>query len=401
MPSRAATWHPLTRLALGAIALALAGLFALYDAALGRLMFNDLNMNDFGKFYASTRQFLDGQDMYAPNAATLMPVGGGRTHQFLNMNPPHFHLLLLPIAPLSPGSAITVWALANVAALGWSLGLILGELRLRLTPLGAAWGLAALVGWAATGTLVITGQVSPILMLGVTLAWVGARRGRWTASGVWIGVLASLKPFMLIFVPWLIARRQWRALAAVAGAMAAAFLVGLAIFGVDAHRSWIGALGTTDWEWAAMNASLLGAWTRWFSDSPYFAPLASVPAIARPAWLVTAAAVGIASVLVAIRGRGVEGLDRAFVVLLLGALLVSPLGWVYYWWLPLGPAIAVLAASRPVLFWLAVPWMLMPLGVVVSGLPDGWRTVTLGSSYFWATLLVWLSMLRGRRSAAD
>ena len=401
MPRRGVTWHPLTRIALGAIALALAGLFALYDAALGRLMFDDLNMNDFGKFYYSSRQFLDGQDMYAPNAATLMPVGGGRTHQFLNMNPPHFHMLLLPIARLSPASAIIVWALGSVAALGWSLALIVRELRLRLTPLAAAWGLAALAGWAATGTLIITGQVSLILTLGVTLAWVSARRGRWTTTGMWLGALASIKPFMLIFVPWLIARRQWRALAAVAGAMAAAFLVGLAIFGVDAHRSWLGALGTTDWEWAAMNASLLGAMTLWFSDSPYFAPLASLPAIVRPAWLASAAVVGIASVLVAIRARGVEGIDRAFAVLLLGALLVSPLGWVYYWWLPLGPAIAVLAAGRPMLFWLAVPWMLMPLGVVVSGLPDGWRTVTLGSSYFWATLLAWLSMLPGGRSAAD
>lgn len=388
----AASWHPLTRLAVGGIALALATLFALYDLAVARLMFADLHMNDFGKFYYSARQFLDGQDMYAPNVATLMPVGGGRVHQFLNMNPPHFHLLLLPIARLSPGAAALTWTAASVVALGWSLRLILRELRLPVTPLAAAWWLAALLAWAATGTLIVTGQVSLLLMLGVTLSWVHARRGEWTASGAWLGVLASVKPFLLIFVPWLIARRRWWAVASLAAGSAAAFLIGVAVFGLEAHRSWLQALGTTNWEWAAMNASLLGAISRWFGESPYFTPVASAPWIVRPLWLASAAAVAATSLILASRARGVAGVDYAFALLLVGALLVSPLGWVYYWWLPFGPVVAVLFKRRPSFFWLVAPLLLVPLGLVVGGEPDGWKTLTVGSAYFWGTLLVWASI---------
>ena len=69
-------------------------------------MVQRLHMNDFGKFYYSARLFLDGQDMYGPSPATEIPVGETETRQFLNMNPPHFHLLILPFALLSPDQRI-------------------------------------------------------------------------------------------------------------------------------------------------------------------------------------------------------------------------------------------------------------------------------------------------------
>jgi hypothetical protein len=359
-----------------------------YDLFAARQLLR-LELNDFGKFYLSTRQFLDGQDMYAPNAATTLPVGDGRTHVFLNLNPPHFHLVLLPIARLQPTAALAVWSLASLIALACSLVLIVRELDLRPTPAALAWWGTAMLAWAATGALLITGQVALLLMLVVTLAWISARRNQWTAAGGWLGLLASVKPLFLIFVPWLIARRAWRSLGAMGLTWAAAFAAGLAVFGLDAHRQWLEALRTTNWEWAAMNVSLLGAASRWFAPSPYFTPLLLAPSIVRPLWLAAAVVVGLWTLRSVVRSG--HDIDRAFAMMMLAALLVSPLGWVYYWWLPVGP-MAALLRRPPAAFWIAAPLMALPLVGVTAGQPNGWMTVTLGSAYFWATLLAWAAV---------
>ena len=72
----------------------------LWDVVLVRVMAS-LNMNDFGRFYYAARAFLAGHDMYAPSPAT--PLGGGQlagTPQLFNLNPPHFHLVVIPLAAL-------------------------------------------------------------------------------------------------------------------------------------------------------------------------------------------------------------------------------------------------------------------------------------------------------------
>src|SRR5688572_25998812 len=84
-------------------------------------MFNELHMNDFGKFYYSTQLYLDGQGMYGPSPATEMPVGRHETRQLWNLNPPHFHLLILPLAGLSPLPAYALWSAINIVALGLTL----------------------------------------------------------------------------------------------------------------------------------------------------------------------------------------------------------------------------------------------------------------------------------------
>ncbi len=67
------------------------------------LVFDDLvwhdRLNDFRVFYDATQQFLVNGDLYGPTVATTVPVANG-FHQLWNMNPPHFHLLLVPLVRL-------------------------------------------------------------------------------------------------------------------------------------------------------------------------------------------------------------------------------------------------------------------------------------------------------------
>jgi hypothetical protein len=102
--------------------------------------------------------------------------------------------------------------------------------------------------------------------------------------------------------------------------------------------------------------------------------------------------------------------DRAFAVLLVGALLISPLGWTYYFWLPLGP-IALLAHgwwrdrdtaspwSRRLLL-ASLPGLMFPLFFCDIFQPSLWATLFVGNLYFVSLALVWLALvLDGLRPA--
>jgi hypothetical protein len=400
------------RAALGGVVLLGVVLWLVFYAATGRMMVTRMHMNDFGRFYYSARLFLDGQDMYGASPATPVVVAPGVTHGFLNMNPPHFHLLLLPLALLSPGQALLIWTLASLLSLSLCLFLIVRELGLRLNAARVLWGLLATLTFAATGTVIATGQLSLLLLVPITLGWLAARRGAWTAAGAWLGLAMSMKPFLFIFVPYFLLRRRLRAAAAALLVVGVAFATGVVIFGLAAHLAWLGALEATNWSWAAMNGSILGALSRTMGESPYFTPLASAPGLVRPLWLSAAAVAGVLTLSAAWRDDSPEAVDRGFALVLVGAQLVSPLGWIYYFWLPVGPTAALVASWvqqarnraasksaepavtwRNLLLWMALPCLMWPLSLVTAGQPSGWATATLGSAYFWGTLLFWAGVL--------
>ena len=409
--------------ALGRTAVTLLGLAALaWNAALVLVMERGIERSDFGKLHASARAFVAGKDMYDLGDATLSPVRGMTGEvlhyiQFLNLNPPHFHLVLLPLAPLTARAALVVWGVASLACLMLSLRLILRETDFVLTPGRGRLVALALLSCAAMGAMAVTGQVAFLLLLPVTLAWIHARRGRWALAGVYLGLAMSVKPFLAIFLPYLVLRRRFAALGTAVGAGAAAFLVGLGVFGWDAHRAWMAGLSAVSWEWVAMNASALGFLKRVLAPSLYFEPLLDAPGLIGPLWVLLAAAIGVMTLVVAAADTEKGAVDRGFGLLHLASLLVSPLGWTYYWWLALGPMVAVGAswrgrsaheerppdskarAWRRALLLAAVPGLFWPLPLTVVFQPSAWATALPGSAYFWATLALWAALLADWRVA--
>ena len=382
------------------------GVVLLWNVSLGYVMAVKLHMNDFGKLYYSTRLFLDGQDMYATNPATAIPVTASETREFLDLNPPHAHLPLLPLATMTPWGALVVWTLASVICLMLSVWLIVKHTSVSLASVHPSLLVLGLFAFAGTQTVIVTGQLSFILLLPVTLAWLSARRGRWTMTGFYLGLLISLKLFFLIFVPYLWLRGRWKALITAAATALGCLGLGLLTFGVATHRSWATVLGSIDWTWVAMNASVAGFFSRMFSSTPHFAPLATAPQLGRAFGIACAGAVAVATFAVVLTDRTEESVDRSFALLLLAALLVSPLGWVYYIWFPLGPLVA-LAVSWAKRVRQGIPPRRLELALMIlAGVaffipesstrvfqPNVFLTITLGSAYLWGTAALWTILL--------
>ena len=387
-------------------------LFLVYKLA------TDLRLNDFGRFYYSAQAFLQGQDMYGPRPPEVAQASELDGPQLGNMNPPHFHLLLLPFTLVSPKSALVLWGIVSLLCLALVLRVTLQESGVELTSRCRWFGILGILGFAGTAMVLVTGQLSLLLLLPVTLAWVQARRGHWSSVGGYLGLTMSIKPFLLIFLPYLVLRRQIRAtlIAGIVGA--GCFLVGLVVFGVEAHKAWLRELNAIHWVWANTNASLLGFLTRTLSESAVFSPVVNVPELVKPLWCLSAGIVGVCSLRATMTDTAsAASIDRDFAILLLAALLISPLGWAYYFWLPVGPFVASVQGwwergpstnprmATSLLLWrkrlllFALPGLVWPFVATSIFQPHGWATVSIGSIYFWTILGLWGSLIVDWRAA--
>ncbi len=242
-------------------------LLVLYAAVLTSLF--QLHLNDLGKFWYGARDlFLDGASPYGPNPATQIPTPENTSGEFLNLNPPHFYILLAPLVHLRELGVFLAWAGASLAGTLLSLGLARGELGLEAWTRGR-WtaGLLLLLGSGASLSIFQTGQLTLLLLPLVTWAWLLGRGGRWGQASLWIGVLASIKPFFLIFAPLLLCSGRLRAGSLLLVGMALPYLLGLALLGPGVYAEWLGALHDVEWTWVQMNGSVIAMASRARSSS--------------------------------------------------------------------------------------------------------------------------------------
>lgn len=384
-----------------------------WNLMLADVMIHRLHMNDFGKIYYSVVAYLEGQNMYGPNPATLMEVTPNYNQQYWNLNPPHFHLLIFPLGFLSPLMALSIWGIMNFLAGVGSYQLIAKTFPQSLPLLHRKFIFLGLLGFSGTGILFLTGQLSLLLLYPITLAWIHVRKGHWQQAGIVLGLVCSIKPFLLIFVPYLILKRQYAALVNFLLTIGALYLAGFMFFGKQVHLQWIDKLGAIDWYWATMNASILGFLTRNFSETPIFSPVMNASDLIIALWFFlggTIAALTCWVIYADQTDQSEQTVDRAFALLLLASLLLSPLGWQYYVFFSLGPLSTMIYSwwndqkghvssggclhqtGRNILLYLSIPGLMVPIIALKLFQPNPIATAFLGSAYFWSILFLWSSV---------
>jgi hypothetical protein len=159
-----------------------------------------------------------------------------------------------------------------------------------------------------------------------------------------------------------------------------------------------------------MNASILGVLTRTLVENPFYEVVVNSETLPYSLWVLFSAILGVITFLVTGKDNSSRSVDRTFAILLITAVLISPVGWIYYLFLPLGPLTGLVIAwwhqpgqripwkeryyqnMRNLFFLGTIPIFLFPLLWSTVFQPDPLATLTIGSAYFWGTLLLWFGL---------
>jgi hypothetical protein len=200
----------------------------------------------------------------------------------VNLNPPHFSLLIEPLTWVRMSIAAEIWRALNVLSLCGCLW----WLATRSDEKWSAADVGAVLAWAPFHHAFTLNQVTWIMWPLLIGAWWQWRRDRWIAGAIWFGVALSFKSFLGVFLLWLVCRRQWRAIAAAVATAGAALGIGIVAYGSRCFapgfaRSAV-SVGRPAWTNASLRALLLRSFTENTSGA---APFANIPeSFRRSSW---------------------------------------------------------------------------------------------------------------------
>lgn len=239
---------------------------------------------------------------------------------------PAFAVLTAPAARAPLEGAKTAWFVVSVVLLVALLALSLSVLPASRHP---AW-------WLVTGTLavmlkfygheLVLGQMNALFAVIVLRGVVDLRRGREALAGGWLALAVVVKPYAILFAPWILARRRPASIAAFAMGTAALLALPAILYGIggdlELHRAWWKTVteSTAPNLTNADNVSVAAMWAKWIGIGRVAALLSAL----------TAAALLAVAAFVFLRRRGLafpEGLEAA--LLLTCIPLLSPQGWDY------------------------------------------------------------------------
>lgn len=259
---------------------------------------------------------------------------------------------------------IVAYLFAPFAALNSWWGSAAAFTLLGLAAIGAAWlllvemtALEGRVRWlllflfAASGPLhysVKEGNTTHMVLLALVAGLHLLRKGKTLAAGALLAFAALIKLPLLLFGAWFVLRRNWPAALGFAVVSATAGLLSLAVFGLDLHRQWL--------ELCVLRFSSNPVGT--FNDQSiagFLARMVENPAILRD-WQPHAAAplqrvlgstltglLYVTAVLACLRSSPDRAADTSqdeperdleYLLVLMLAIVASPLSWThYYTWL--------------------------------------------------------------------
>ncbi|RJO75176.1 DUF2029 domain-containing protein [Nocardia panacis] len=295
----------------GVLALIVQGLVVPYTAApsFGLLV----NQADLAIYRQAAEVVLNGRELYTAS------VGDGWFTYT-----PFAALLLTPLALIPLGSAQLVWAALSLLAV-W--------VTIRQSALALGYAPGSRLGWWCVGLAAVAvdleavratlwqGQINLILMGLVVADLARPESARW--RGWAVGVVAGIKLTAIVFVPYLLVTRQWKAAGIACGSGTVTFLLGAAVLPGDSREYWlhavrevrrIGPVGHPG------NQSLMGVLTNWTHGR-----------LPGSVWFLAAMLLLAAGLLAArwVRDGGNEILALALVGM--AGCVISPMAWFHHW----------------------------------------------------------------------
>ncbi len=285
-------------------------------------------MRDFEVYWTAAQRASASEPLYRP-------ADGHYQFKYL----PAFAVLTVPIGRLPLSHAKAAWFAASVALLVALVSLSIAILPERRRPMWALTLVIVVAMGKFYGHELVLGQVNILFAVIVLSAILAMRVGRDTAAALLIVAAVAVKPYAVIFLPWLAFVRGSRPFFTAATGLAALAALPAVLYGIgatiDLHRAWWVTVtqSTAPNLTNADNVSIAGLVTKWLGAG------GAAPVVT----LVTTAAVLAAAVYVMARRNRphlAEPLEGAMLLTLVP--LISPQGWDYVF-LVSTPAITVLA----------------------------------------------------------
>jgi hypothetical protein len=273
----------------------------------------------------------------ASRAASSQPLYRAEDGHFQFKYLPAFAVAAIPLAVLPLPAAKATWFAASVTLLVALLVLTLRLLSERRRPIWLLAGVTFISMAKFFGHELVLGQVNLLFAVLVVSGVLAMRRLRDGLAAACFVAAVVVKPYGVLFLPWLAATRGWTAAASAALAMVLVLGAPVALYGMDGtialHRAWWWTVtaSTTPNLTNPDNVSVAAMMAKWSGDAG-----------AVPAAVLSIGLLGLACVVV-YRGRGLEdreALEGAFLLTLIP--LLSPQGWDYVF-LVATPAIAIIA----------------------------------------------------------
>ena len=239
---------------------------------------------------------------------------------------PAFAVLMIPLGAVSLETAKAVWFMTSVALL---VGLLVLSVRLLPERRRPTWVLVALtlaVMAKFYGHELVLGQMNLLFAVIAEAGALAAINKREVTTGALTALAIVVKPYAVIFLPWLIARRRLESIAIAVLGCAIVFALPCVIYGVPQtirlHQDWWATVtsSTTPNLTNADNVSIAAMWAKWIGIGRLATILAAITSLS---------AVVLAAVVLTRRNhlRAPEALESALLLTLIP--LLSPQGWDY------------------------------------------------------------------------
>lgn len=148
------------------------------------------NSYDFDQLFDWGTRYRAGQDIWSPHQEGELRPGEPRR---IYNQPPAFVEAFAPLTLLDKRLAHWIWQIAQLAFLALALWLVAREIDPPLDPATVVIFIALALMFQSVRKMLFNGQLSPLLLLSMVIAWICARRGRPAAAGFSLAIATLLK----------------------------------------------------------------------------------------------------------------------------------------------------------------------------------------------------------------
>lgn len=354
----------------------------IYPLTLGK---TNILYSDFGKFYHSQQLFIQEANIYAPvyfvknKLHTSYATNATPPHSKVlklagNLNPPFFTLISFPLAYLSYPHALLLWTMLSI--LSGALGILLLQQKLDPQTFSISCALLLLIALFSYFPSFVNlqfGQVSLLLLPLLVLGWRAARDKKTIRTAIFLGLATSLKPFIGLFLFYFLMRKEWRGLCAFFLTLLGCALIAALCLGIDTYLAYYHACQEIKWAASSWNVSFYGFLLRLWGGVEGNVALLPVPGLIAYLYpLLT----GLFFLLIihflrpVVQISAQQKMDLDFSVIIVGMLLLSPLGWIYYFPLLSIPILILWQFATTGLYPIALRLFLMTC-IFFSNMPIG------------------------------